>query len=203
MDEQATNICYALLTRPSDAMLEARRSRQWGLATLIVALALLSTRVASAVLDGPHSAPLMGGVFFVVALVFCAVLTLAAWLALAVTCHAVAGLLGGHGSLGSCFSVLGLSAAPFVLATPLAILLRLTHAHWLVYAGLVFPLLCLWALVLAVIGIRQAYRLGGPLAFISLAIPPVLLVTGGTAIALFWVAALGRVLAGFIETLAI
>ena len=200
MSEPGSELCYALIARPSAAMATVRRTSATRIAMAIVVLALVSQHVAGALFDVPPANRFLWTLVVVGSFVVKVVMAAALWLTLTLTCHAVARLMGGYSEIGRCFSLLGLSAAPLALGTPLALLARASGAGGaLFYANIALPLLALWALVLAVIGLREVYRLGPASAVISVLLPPVVLIAGGGALSFLGLLYVARVLGGLSE----
>jgi hypothetical protein len=198
--ETAPSILYKLLVCPSEAMAAARDARPVGLAVAIVAVALLSQQVAVTLFDGAYEPTAMSVGVFTAALTFKACLVLCVWPALAALCHTAAGLFGGYGRPTTCFAVIGLSAMPLVFAAPAANTVHLLGAaDSFVYSALIVPALWLWVILLATIGLRQAYRVSAPAAFGCAVLPPLVLLAGGAAISLFGMLYAVRALAAIIK----
>ena len=179
----ASNVFYSLIFRPAEAMSAVRWKNQVLLALVIVAGALISHQVAITVLASPYPSVALPAVVMLGSLAFKAAVAVILWLALTVMCHGVAQMMGGRGKIGMCFSVLGMSAMPFLFSTPAALLMTVLGAgDSLVYALFVLPLLWIWAVVLAVTGIRQTYEVSGASAFLCVALPPAILAGGGAAL---------------------
>lgn len=161
------DVLAGVLLQPSEAFSSLRTQSRFWLATIVL---MVSNLV-------PILSDVEGGVHSTSWLVATSLATVGGVLLLVVFIYLPLRVVGGAGGYSATYQVVALSSLPLLLGAPFVLLdvIMPKMGMELLYHGanLVFGV---WAVVLAVVGIRTVHQIGTGLAILSLLMPFILLV---------------------------